>query len=45
MDLLDLRKKIDDGDEQLIPLLRKRMDISRQVVEYKVKRGIPVVNE
>lgn len=45
MDLLDLRKKIDDIDEQLIPLLRKRMDISKQVAEYKVKRGIPVLNE
>ncbi|MDD6729091.1 MAG: prephenate dehydratase [Eubacteriales bacterium] len=45
MDLLDLRKEIDDIDNQLIPLLMKRMDISSQVAEYKVKRGIPVLNE
>lgn len=45
MDLLDLRNKIDDIDEQLIPLLKKRMNISKQVAEYKVKRGLPVLNE
>ena len=37
MDLLDLRNEIDDIDEQLIPLLKKRMNISKQVAEYKVK--------
>lgn len=45
MDLLGLRKEIDEIDNQLIPLLMKRMDISGQVAEYKVKRGIPVLNE
>lgn len=45
MDLLDLRNEIDDIDEQLIPLLKKRMNISKQVAEYKVKRGLPVLNE
>ena len=28
MDLLDLRKQIDEIDEQLIPLLLQRMDIA-----------------
>lgn len=45
MDLLDLRHEIDEIDEQLIPLLRRRMNISKQVAEYKVKRGLPVLNE
>ncbi len=45
MDLLELRKQIDDIDEEIIPLLLQRMDVSRQVAEYKVKRGIPVLNE
>lgn len=45
MDLLDLRKEIDEIDDSLIPLLLKRMDLSRQVAEYKVKNGIPVLNE
>lgn len=44
MDLLDLRKEIDEIDEQLIPLLLKRMSISEQVARYKVERGIPVLN-
>lgn len=45
MDLLELRKEIDKIDSQLIPLLMKRMDIAEQVAEYKVKKGIPVLNE
>ncbi len=45
MDLLDLRKEIDKIDEQLIPLLLKRMDVAKNVAEYKVANGIPVLNE
>lgn len=44
MDLLDLRKEIDEIDERLIPLLLKRMSISEEVAKYKVERGIPVLN-
>ena len=44
MDLLDLRKEIDKIDDQLIPLLQHRMDISRQVAAYKAERGLPVFN-
>ncbi len=45
MDLLELRKQIDDIDEEIIPLLLNRMNVSKEVAEYKVKRGIPVLNE
>lgn len=45
MDLLDLRNEIDELDDELVPLLLKRMDISRRVAEYKVANGIPVLNE
>ena len=45
MDLLELRNEIDKLNDELIPLLLKRMDISRQVAEYKVQNGIPVLNE
>ena len=45
MDLLDLRKQIDEIDEELIPLLLKRMSISEKVAQYKVERGLPVLNE
>lgn len=45
MDLLDLRKKIDEIDDKIIPLLLERMGISKEVAEYKVKKGLPVLNE
>lgn len=45
MDLLELRKEIDKIDEELIPLLLKRMNISQQVAKYKVEREIPVLNQ
>lgn len=45
MELKDLRNEIDKLDDELVPLLLKRMDISRQVAEYKFERGIPVLNE
>lgn len=44
MDLLELRKQIDDVDNQLIPLLLRRMNISRDVAQYKHENGIPVLN-
>ena len=44
MDLLELRKEIDRIDDQLIPLLMARMDVSEQVAKYKVERGIPAVS-
>lgn len=45
MDLLDLRKRIDEIDSKIIPLLIERMGISKEVAEYKVKNGMPVLNE
>lgn len=45
MDLKDLRNEIDQLDDELVPLLLKRMDISRRVAEYKVAHNIPVLNE
>lgn len=45
MDLIELRKQIDEIDEQLIPLLLRRMEVAKGVAEYKVARGIPVLNE
>lgn len=44
-ELQKLRQEIDEVDEQLIPLLVKRMRVSEAVADYKVKRGIPVLNE
>lgn len=44
MDLIELRKQIDEIDEQLIDLLLKRMEMSKGVAQYKFDRGIPVLN-
>ena len=43
--LLELREEIDRIDGQLIPLLVKRMEISKKVADYKLKNGLPVLNE
>jgi chorismate mutase/prephenate dehydratase len=39
MDLLELRKKIDEIDSQIVDLYESRMDVSRQVAEYKIETG------
>ena len=40
--ILELRKQIDDIDEEIITLLKKRMRISRNVGELKERLDIPV---
>ena len=44
MDLSQLRNEIDEIDDELVPFLLKRMDVSRRVAEYKVANNIPVLN-
>lgn len=39
MDLLTLRGQIDEIDRQIVELYEKRMDISKQVAEYKIATG------
>ena len=39
MDLLELRKQLDELDEQIVALYEKRMDISSQVADYKIQTG------
>lgn len=39
MDLLELRERIDAIDAQLVELYEKRMDICKQVAEYKISTG------
>ncbi len=43
-DLKRLRKEIDEIDENLVRLLERRMDIARQVGEYKEANGLPVLD-
>ena len=40
--ILELRQQIDDLDEEIIQLLKKRMGISREVGKLKEKLDIPV---
>ena len=39
MDLLQLRDQIDDIDSQIVNLYERRMDVCRQVAEYKIETG------
>lgn len=39
MDLLDLRRKLDEIDSRMVGLYEERMDICRQVAEYKIENG------
>ena len=45
MDLSLLRKEIDEIDDELIPLLIRRMEVCERVAEYKLKNGISVLNK
>lgn len=44
MDLLTLRRQIDEIDKQIVDLYEKRMDISRQVAAYKIETGKQVLD-
>lgn len=39
MDLLELRDKIDEIDSRLVELYEERMEVCRQVAEYKIETG------
>ena len=45
MDLSLLRKEIDEIDEQLVTLLLRRMEISKEVAKFKIENNLPVLNE
>ncbi len=45
MDLLELRDKIDIIDSQIVSLYEQRMDICRQVAEYKISTGKKVFDK
>ena len=44
MDLLELRERIDTIDAQIVELYEQRMEISRQVAEYKISTGKRVLD-
>ncbi|MFW5632361.1 MAG: chorismate mutase, partial [Acetivibrio ethanolgignens] len=45
MDLTSLREQIDEIDAQIVSLYEKRMDVSRQVAEYKIETGNKVFDK
>ena len=45
MELEQLRKKLDSVDTQMTDLFLKRMDLCRQVAEYKKAHGMAIVNQ
>lgn len=44
MDLKEIRKEIDDIDGKLVELFEKRMELCRQVAEYKIETGMQVLD-
>lgn len=45
MDLLDLRNQLDEIDANIVELYEKRMEICRQVAEYKIETGKKVFDK
>lgn len=45
MDLTEIRGKIDKVDEVLLDSFLKRMELSRQVAEYKAANSLPTLNK
>ena len=45
MDLTELRQRIDAIDAQMVELFERRMDICRQVAEYKIAAGKNVLDK
>jgi chorismate mutase/prephenate dehydratase len=45
MDLLELRNRLDDIDEQIVKLYEQRMDVSSLVADYKIETGKKVFDK
>jgi len=45
MDLLELRKRLDGLDEQIVALYEERMELCSQVAEYKIATGRKVLDK
>ncbi len=45
MDLNEIRKRIDNIDDQILSLFLQRMECAEEVAEYKKEHGIPILNE
>ena len=45
MELNELREKIDQVDRQIVALYEERMVLSRGVAEYKIEKGLRVLDK
>ncbi len=45
MDLTGIRNRIDEVDEKILSLFLERMDLSLDVVKYKIENNLPIVNK
>ena len=43
--LKDIRTKINDIDKEMLDLFIKRMNLSKEVIEYKIKYNLPILDE
>lgn len=45
MELSEIRKRIDEIDDKLLPLFLERMEMSAKVAEYKKANSLPILNK
>jgi len=44
MELTDIRRRIDEVDDEILALFLQRMDLSEAVAAYKKEHGLPILN-
>ena len=44
-ELENLRERIDTIDKELIALFEERMNVVNDIVEYKIKNNLPILNQ
>ncbi len=45
MELSEIREKIDSIDDKLLPLFIERMNLAKEVAEYKKEHSLPILNK
>ena len=45
MELKDLRNKIDQIDQELVTLIEQRLEVVKQIGEYKKKHNLPILDQ
>ena len=45
MELKDLRNKIDQIDQELVTLIEQRLEVVKQIGDYKKKHNLPILDQ